>query len=327
MDRHHDSIWPRLMLILIFTVGSLSILVVKASMVRSPNDQNVMDELRVMTRDGLGREASLALPGATPDQSRVAVASVRTFIRQRSGLDMGDAVESRLADMEAMTLSAHARHISSDELTDLLTQTLLERVRTLKDEEISRAANLLGCADCTQADAIPDKAKVRPRASGEGTVSAKAAIDAIKRVRDQAVISSVLLPMISLARSGIAREIKRRLTAFSYSLPEQWGNVDSEGLTPLQAYLVAYSVAADDYLWYSQANLQSVMKRAEQMRLAADGQSAGSSESSSPSLDSRLNQRTAFGVNGYIFSSPLDLILDKETTTRLLDHIEERSRL
>lgn len=327
MDQKQYSIWPRLILIIIFTAGSLSILVAQASMVRSPNDQKVLDELRVMTRDGLGREVTLALPGATPDQSRAVVASVRTFIRQRSGLDMGDEVENRLAEMEAITLSAHARRISPDELTDLMTQTLLERVRTLKDEEITRAATLLGCEDCAHAEAIADHAKVRPRASGEGTISAKVAIEAIKRVRSQALVPSLLLPMVSLARSGIAREIKRRLSTFSYSLPEQWGQVESEGLTPLQAYLVAYSVAADDHLWYSQTNLRSVMQRAEQMRLAADGHSAGSSESSSPSLDSRLNQRTAFGVNGYIFSSPLDLILDKETTTRLLDQIEERSRL
>jgi hypothetical protein len=327
MNQKEYSIWPRLILIILFSVGSLSLLVAKASMVRSPqNDQKVLDELRVMTLDGLGREVTLALPGAPPEQSRAAVASVRTFIRGRSGLDMGDEVENRLVNMEAITLSAHARRISPDELTDLMTQTLLERVRRLKDEEITRAATILGCEDCAQTGAIPESASVMPRASGEGTIKAQIAIDAIKRVRDHAFITSAILPMVSLARTGMEREIKRRLIAFSYSLPDQWGRVDSEGMTPLQAYLIAYAVAADDHLWYSQANLRSVMVRSEQLKLAEGGKSADGNHSA-VSVESRLSQRTAFGVNGYIFASPLDLILDKETTTRLLDQIEERSRL
>jgi hypothetical protein len=50
-------------------------------------------------------------------------------------------------------------------------------------------------------------------------------------------------------------------------------------------------------------------------------------DSSAVSIESFLSQRTAFGSRGYIYASPLDLLLDQETTTRLLDQIEERSRL
>ena len=326
MEQNQYSIWPRVILMLIFAAGSLSMLGAQASLVRSPNQQKGLDELRVMTRDGLGREVTLALPGATPDQSRAAVTAVRRFVRGRSGLDMGDEIENRLAEMEAITLSAHARRISPDELTDLMTKTLLERVRRLKDEEITRAATLMGCKDCEQVEALPDDVLVMLRASGEATVSAKAAINIIKRIRDQGVITSALLPMVSLARTGVAMQVNRRLIAFSYSLPEQWSNVEREGLTPLQAYLVAYSVAADDPLWYSQSNLQSVMKHVEELRQPA-GESSDSLRHPSPSLNSHLSQRNAYGDNGYIFPTPLSLILDKETTTHLLDHIEERSRL
>jgi hypothetical protein len=113
----------------------------------------------------------------------------------------------------------------------------------------------------------------------------------------------------------VRQAFQKRLGILSEGLPEQWGDAPSRGLSPVQAFLLSYSAVADDPLYRSRQGLEEVMKWAEQVNVKAD---------SNHSYPAPAGRRP-YGSSGYLFSAPLDLILDKQTCSHLLDRITERS--
>ena len=85
-------------------------------------------------------------------------------------------------------------------------------------------------------------------------------------------------------------------------------------MTPLQALLVTYSVASDDPLWYSQEHLDSLKQNVQRVMTERLGNYPAAMG------------RPAYGRNGYIFSTPLDILLDQNTTARIFERIDQRRR-
>src|SRR5205807_6420996 len=110
-----------------------------------------------------------------------------------------------------------------------------------------------------------------------------------------------------LFREKVLYNVRGTAQGLAQAVPEQFGNLwdaangressgADAGFTPLQAFLVAYSLMSDDRLDYGHANLRKSME-AEQKYWAKElGQPF-------PSPDGQH----AYGINGYLFSSPLDL--------------------
>ncbi len=138
-----------------------------------------------------------------------------------------------------------------------------------------------------------------------------------------ALSATVLERFASLTDQDIAH-MDDTLRGFNApGVPEQFGNLwdvanDREsdaaeaGFTPLQAFLVAYSLVSNDALDYSQANLSKWMNLRRETRTEDPGRPF-------PSPDGHR----AYGVNGYLFSSPLDLFFDERAVNRLLDRVEK----
>jgi hypothetical protein len=57
----------------------------------------------------------------------------------------------------------------------------------------------------------------------------------------------------------IEGEVNDRVSTLSTLLPEQFGNAGSQGVTPMQALLIAYSVAADDPLTNSRSDIAQIL--------------------------------------------------------------------
>ena len=106
-------------------------------------------------------------------------------------------------------------------------------------------------------------------------------------------------------------------------MPEHFGNLwdtangteskdTAAGFTPLQAFLFAYSLVSDDGLDYGQANLRKSMQAKQKYWAKELGQPFPSPA-----------DFHAYGVNGYLFSSPLNLFFDEQNVNRLLDRIEK----
>ena len=134
----------------------------------------------------------------------------------------------------------------------------------------------------------------------------------VKSIRDSDPIIKDLLLKPS-ARRMAASEIQRRSRYLGEAVPEKFGFA-ATGLTPLQAVLITYSAISDDPLAHSSSNLQKRMEVVQEIATKHARQPYPSPAG-----------RHAYGPNGYIYSSPLDIVFDERTVNLLLDHIAERS--
>jgi hypothetical protein len=271
-------------------------------------------------RDGIGREVQFAMPGDPSGAIRASVNSVDNFIFKRSGVKLSGPTKTRLAEMERLTLNGSTRRLSISELNDVLTNTAFERLGRLSDEEI------LHVDDTLRGFNAPDL----PRKFGRRDIhlpgwlvliSSDKFVGQLKAMRDQ-----TNTPLGEVLKAATQREIQsnvhRQISDLSEAVPEKFigawdvtnDRAGDSGVTPLQAVLIAYSVASSDLLCDSEANL------AKDMRGLQDGATQYFGEKY-PSPDGHF----AYGVNGYLTSTPLDLVFDEQTINLMLDHIQETS--
>jgi hypothetical protein len=200
---------------------------------------------------------------------------------------MSEETKERLVGLEQDTLGK-GRRINAEELTEAITDTLAERIAALTDRDISFAAHTLH----------KDGDLMALRADGKFAATAREFKAMAEDFRDQCRNGD------KEAREGlrlvVSDEVDDRLTLFSEATPDKFGGAKEKGVTPLQALLVTYSIISDDRLEGSQADLEK----------AATG------------LAKRTG-RKAFGVNGFRFSTPVNLVFNRETTARLLDRLEK----
>jgi hypothetical protein len=203
--------------------------------------QNLQNQLR----KGVGSEVRFA---TRPEQAHAAVASAADFIRWRSGLNFTDQFKKRLAKAESDVLSGKSPRLAVDELTDDLTAAVIDRLATLTDEEIEEATEASSDAN----------GEVRSRADAKwGVMSKKDLIQQTQVGREWSRRGDLGL-QVGL-RSMLEGEVNDRVSTLSALLPEQFGNANSQGLTPTQALLIAYSVAADDPLTNSRTDIAQML--------------------------------------------------------------------
>lgn len=264
-------------------------------------------------RDGLG-EVRFARRGDDSNGARASVESAAHFMRQRSGVDLRGQTKSRLAEMEARALSGTLRRVTPDELGEIIAATAVERLAAASDPEIERAVETLRGFDAPD---LPDSFRkgrehVQLRANAATGLTPEQLAARAKAARDADPLSREVLKVG--VRQAARGEVQKRVGYLGEAVPEQFGAASTEGLTPLQAVLIAYSSASDDPLAESSANLQKRLKSVHDGIEQLTGRPY-------PSPDGRY----AYGPNGYIFSTPLDIVFDETTVNLLLDHIAERS--
>ena len=217
----------------------------KASAKTSSEDkQNLQERLH----KGVGSEVRFASAAARPEQIDEAVRSTADFIYWRSGLRMSDETKKELAAAESNALRGKAKHITLDELTDNLTATAVDRMATITDEEIQQVAEASSDED----------GQVSSRANGKwGVLTKRELIQQAKAGRDWSQQGDFALR--TALRSMIEEEVNDRVSALVTALPEQFGQASAQGITPTQALLIAYSVAADDPLTDSRSDIEQMI--------------------------------------------------------------------
>ena len=252
--------------------------------------QNIQNQLR----KGIGSEVRFA---AKPEQANEAVASAADFIRWRSGLKLSDELKKRLAKAEGDVLNGKSPYITVKELTDDMTTAVVDRLATLTDEEIEEASEASSDAggEVSQADAK------------WGVLSKDDLILQAKAGREWSRRGDVGLE-VGL-RSMIEGEVNERVSTLSAFLPEQFGNAHSQGLTPAQALLIAYSVAADDPLTNSRDDIaQMLLQKRMDERQTREQRKAQKNVSGRP-----------YGPNGLLHPSAPDLFFTKTAVDKLLN--------
>ncbi|MCA1636284.1 MAG: hypothetical protein LC802_21980, partial [Acidobacteria bacterium] len=232
--------------------------------------------------------------------------------------------KTRLAAMEALVLSGAQRRLTVGELSAVLSETAVERLSQLTDQEVAHIdSNLRGF----DAPDLPDGYRrgrekyIRPRADMLRAVTSERFVAQIKTLRHLSANIVTREVVKYQARTFVEKDVKETASRLSEVVPEKFGGIwdvanereGDAGITPLQAFLIAYSVASEDYLCDSESALQSGMKYKHQVLTQMDGHY--------PSPEGRF----AYGTNGYVMSTPLDLVFEEQTVSRMLDLIEERS--
>lgn len=340
---------PRLRLILIGMVAAsvVGIVVIRSSQSFDYEARRKVfaEQTHAYLRAGVGSEVRFASAGARSGDVRASLDSMAEFIRYRSGLELNDEVKSRLAQIEERVLNGNGQRIPVDELGDLFTTILVERLHDCTDEEIERAADAsvnvkampLKYDRATGKTVRIDKAKeaeaaadnsgegngssrgkcissgdITLRFSGEGHMSREAFILQAKSLRSRFQSPLQQVALVGIARQMVTRIVRNRVQSLSCALPDQWAEAQDEGLTPVQAFLIAYSAISDDPLWHSRDELKNMRKHLERMWKEDTGETIS------------YEGQAAFGTRGYLFSSPLDLAFNQVTITRLLRLVDER---
>lgn len=292
-----------------------------SSAVRPDKNAENKQRLHSRIRKGVGTEVEFATTNSSPGNIRASVNSVDNFIFKRSGVKLSGPTKNRLAAMEEHVLNGAGRRLTIAELSQIITAVGLERASILTDQEIAHMDKSLRGFD---APGLPDGFRrgherfITPRVGSLRKMSSEQFITQMKSLRDQ--ISTPTGEVLrGVTGSAVYQEMHGRASSFSEAVPEKFGGMwnvsnDTEGvgLTPLQAVLLAYSVASEDLLCDSEVTIGKYMNAVQVSR-------SGAQEYPSP------NGHFAYGTNGYIYSSPIDLVFDEQTVNRFLDRIEERS--
>lgn len=196
---------------------------------------------------GVGSEVQFA-SAAEPEQTDKAVASAADFIYWRSGLRMSDETRKKLVEAETNVLKGEAEPITLDELTDNITEAVVERLTTLTDEEIEQAVDA----------STNEQGEIGSRGDGKwGDLSRQSLIRQVQSGREWSrrgdSASRAALHLI------IEEEVNGRAVTLGAALPEAFGQASVRGVTPTQALLIAYSLAADDPLTHSRSDIEQMI--------------------------------------------------------------------
>lgn len=251
-------------------------------------------------RKGIGSEVRFTRASDTPEQVRASVHSAAEFIDVRSGLKMSNETKERLIDAEINAARGKEGRISVEKLTDLFTEIVTERAATLTDEEVEQAADAYTLSE----------GEISSRASRKwGVISRDEFTSQVKAARDWSRKGDAALRVA--VRPMLKGEVEDRIGVLSESLPESFGRAKADGLTPLQAVLIGYSVASDDLLADSRSEFAE-----QKMR---NRMTSGLTRSAARASKRRVSDRP-FGLNGYSFSSPVGLIFNRAAVDKILNH-------
>jgi hypothetical protein len=257
-------------------------------------------------RDGIGSEVLFA---ERTDLVPSSVEQACEFIQSRSGLEIGQAAKDRLAALEMREIAGNAPGIDPDSLPEIMAKFVVDRLSTLTEEELDYGIETMRGF---YAPGLPEQF-LRGR---ENFVGLRASfLCQASPVEIQHIKALILDPAEAAALRAIIGSYAsewtgERIADLRDALPDQFGR---GGLTPLRAFMVAYSVIADDHLGYSREQIRERMHALQEGIIRMDGQY--------PSPDGHY----PYGVNGYFHSSPIDLLIGPDRISDLLDLLDAAS--
>ncbi len=272
--------------------------------------KNNTEEFHQNIRNAL---AEINLPTTNNVSAIDAVAeNLANFIFYRSGIQLSQTNKDLLRELEQKSWN-QSKKINRGHLIRLLSDLAIEKITNTTDAELEEVAKILSGFDAPD---YPERFKgkkmyVRLRASGAGTNDKEEFIEQAKVLRDTIKSNKIVQ---SFVVSAIDREIEQRIRLLAAASPQDFGNSTAD-LTPAQAILITYAIVADDVPQRNQKALQQMMEVVHK-------------------AFSRNNQfypspqgYRAYGANGYLFSSPANLLLDDATMTKILNGIKEKSKI
>jgi len=211
---------------------------------------------------------------------------------------MSDDTRKALEIAEKETLTGQRSRIKIDDLTNSFTDIATTRLGALTDSEVESAAKRFRATSDGQ---------ISTRMSGKwGWLTREEFAGQLKEARGRKQRGDSTVD--GAVRPFVEEEINDRIANLSTAMPDKFRDVKNNGITPIEAVLIAYSVAADDNLADSHDDLaERIVQDRSRLRLTR-------TEARQEGRDGR----NAFGLNGFFHSSPVSLVFNKTTLKELL---------
>ena len=288
-------------LIILFIVSLTVIGFILTPRSASTQSNEAREKFKNDVRDGL---AEIGLP-MNPIETEIDAAGDRLadFVNYRSGLKISKANLAHLKELEFAYRSTN-EGVSVRELSQHLTRIAADRITKLKDDEIVFITeNLKGF----YFPEIPEGFKkgrdtIMLRADGRGRMSEDIFVKELKALRDGGVGTL----MRQIFAFELSREVADKVKFLAEVEPARFGAGDSV-LSPMEAMLVVYSLAAEDPLAHGRKGLEERMIKHQEVLTRHTGVKWPDPK-----------PHRAYGTNGYIRPSPVELLLDDATVTEIL---------
>lgn len=290
---------PTLIILFIASLTVIGFIVTPRSATTQSNEAR--EKFKNDVREGL---SEIGLP-MNPIETEIDAAGDRLadFVNYRSGLKISESNLARLKELEFTSRSTN-KGVSVRELSQHLTRIAADRIPKLNDDEIVFITeNLKGF----YFPEIPEGFKkgrdtIILRADGRGWMNEDVFVKELKTLRDGGV--GALMRQIFAYELG--REVTDKVKFLAEVEPTRFGAGDSV-LSPMEAMLVVYSLAAEDPLAHGRKGLEDRMIKHQEVLTR---------HTSVKWPDPK--QHRAYGTNGYIRPSPVELLLDDATVTEIL---------
>jgi hypothetical protein len=231
------------------------------------------------------------------------VNNLASFLSSRSGIVLSQAVKNRLITLETQTMygGRPKKHLST--ISTAFCDTFLERVGQLTDAQIYEIG------DCTRtAVDIPfnNSPGVMARTTGQLTMSSMGQwMSKACAYRDSSTSEAVTAR--AATPGAIYNATDQRVHLYQEALPDQW---NLTGFTPVQAFLLGYSVLTDDGLQRSPAGLTQQMQALETYI-----------HQNLPTVQTSCANRKPFGYMGYLYSTHTTHLFNETVQNRLIDRL------
>lgn len=232
------------------------------------------------------------------------VNSLASFVSSRSGVTISSDVSSQLQDLETRTLNGQLRRLTLSQVSRAVSDSLHERLASVTDAQINDWA-YNSFRNVTDARNLSSwSPQVCLRKTGECVKDQPTFIQKAKEYRDASTAEAVLYR--SKAPDMIADRLQERFGELHADL-SGWSGSE---LSPVQAYVLAYSFVSDDDLVFGLSQQTDMMQKIENRMFTAHG------------LPRSAAGRRPFGEKGYLYSSPVGTFFDDEAVKKFLGRLE-----
>ncbi len=238
-------------------------------------------------------------------------ASLADFIAYRSNVTLSQANKDLLAGKEQLAWN-QSKKITKGQLASILTEMASDKLRDLTDAQRDSAVESLRGFNHSTLPANIDRSTVTLRANGLGRMTPAELTTQLNAIRGSNADSKITQGLIEL---GISSEIDYYISLLSDADPNFFGGTKGD-MTPMQAVLISYAVVTNDTLSDNQTELTTAMQIAENITAQASG----------GYYPSHIGEK-AYGLNGYFYSAPTDLLMTNDSIDKLITEIAIRSNL
>ena len=247
---------------------------------------------------------------ASENKIAASVRSLSKFMEDRSGVVLSPEAQKILVSQEQSFRLNNSNGVSLPELSELIFDTITTRASNWNEQETAAAVeSWKGFYDPDLPESYKKgRSRIKLRANGAGI-----------RIEDLLTSLSALKEgngepsgfYVSYLRQEIAQRTENKYSFLSEIAPEYFSPPE-QNVSPFNAMLIAYSMISDDYLMDSINNLN------QNMVAISDWSKKKYKKYPSP------NGYKAYGPNGFMYSSPTNLLLDNRGISFFLEGLQNK---